>query len=252
LARKRRFIPGIYNYCDRWCERCPFTARCRLFADEQKFSRQAQHPSDEDNTAFWQTLDELSVGALECWESEQLDEIEARESRLEELTRREPLVRLSHDYGMDVHRWIQAHEADFPADENRFREARDAITPAEALEVIAWHEFQIGVKLARATHGLFESREEAEEGENWETGNDWVDGDQIDLADIDLQDANGSAKVALLGIERSLGAWTILRDAYPQEDAQIQGFQRQLGRLRHLLLAAFPDVRAFHRPGFDD
>ena len=21
------FIEGIYNYCDRWCERCPLTAR---------------------------------------------------------------------------------------------------------------------------------------------------------------------------------------------------------------------------------
>lgn len=27
------FIVGISNYCDRWCERCPFTADCRLFAD---------------------------------------------------------------------------------------------------------------------------------------------------------------------------------------------------------------------------
>jgi len=27
------FIPGIYNYCDRWCETCAFTSRCRVFAD---------------------------------------------------------------------------------------------------------------------------------------------------------------------------------------------------------------------------
>lgn len=27
------FIVGIFNYCDRWCERCPLTNRCRLFAD---------------------------------------------------------------------------------------------------------------------------------------------------------------------------------------------------------------------------
>lgn len=30
------FIPEIHNYCDRWCERCPFTARCRVFAMEQE------------------------------------------------------------------------------------------------------------------------------------------------------------------------------------------------------------------------
>ena len=28
------FIPGVYNYCDRWCERCPFASRCRSYAME--------------------------------------------------------------------------------------------------------------------------------------------------------------------------------------------------------------------------
>jgi len=28
------FIPGVYNYCDRWCERCPFASRCRVYAME--------------------------------------------------------------------------------------------------------------------------------------------------------------------------------------------------------------------------
>lgn len=32
------FISGIYNYCDRWCERCAFTGRCRVFADESQAS----------------------------------------------------------------------------------------------------------------------------------------------------------------------------------------------------------------------
>ncbi|MDO8793409.1 MAG: hypothetical protein Q7J25_02180 [Vicinamibacterales bacterium] len=33
------FIVSIFNYCDRWCERCPLTARCRVFAmsAEQEF-----------------------------------------------------------------------------------------------------------------------------------------------------------------------------------------------------------------------
>ena len=38
-ARNPKFIPGIFNYCDRWCERCAFTARCRTFAMEQEASR---------------------------------------------------------------------------------------------------------------------------------------------------------------------------------------------------------------------
>ena len=42
LEAEERFIPGIFNYCDRWCERCPQTARCRLFAMDQENVR--EHP----------------------------------------------------------------------------------------------------------------------------------------------------------------------------------------------------------------
>jgi hypothetical protein len=102
--------------------------------------------------------------------------------------------------------------------------------------VIAWHHFQINVKLARATHGRFEAVDEAEErGEVWDTGAAWEDedaDDEVDLEAIHISDANGSAKVALLGIERSIGAWTILRDVYLHQDVEIQIFQRQLARLR--------------------
>lgn len=42
------FIDGLYNYCDRWCERCLLTARCRVFA----FEEQRKHTDDE-NAAFW-------------------------------------------------------------------------------------------------------------------------------------------------------------------------------------------------------
>lgn len=31
------FISGIFNYCDRWCERCDFAARCRVFGNERRY-----------------------------------------------------------------------------------------------------------------------------------------------------------------------------------------------------------------------
>ena len=34
LADNPDLIDGIYNYCDRWCERCPFTSRCLVYATE--------------------------------------------------------------------------------------------------------------------------------------------------------------------------------------------------------------------------
>lgn len=52
------YIRGIYNYCDRWCERCPFTARCENYAyGEETFADPASR--DPKNAAFWNRLAEV-------------------------------------------------------------------------------------------------------------------------------------------------------------------------------------------------
>ena len=62
---------------------------------------------------------------------------------------------------------------------------------------------------------------------------------------------DGSAKVSLIGIERSLGAWTMLRDHYPQHENTIRGFQQTLARLRRHIDQCIPAARTFQRPGFE-
>jgi hypothetical protein len=51
-----RFIAGIHNYCDRWCERCPFTARCSVYAVEQQSAARKPEGQDITNAAFWEHL----------------------------------------------------------------------------------------------------------------------------------------------------------------------------------------------------
>lgn len=54
-----RFIVGIYNYCDYWCEHCAFTRRCRNFADKSELEREADGSppvDDATNAAFWNRL----------------------------------------------------------------------------------------------------------------------------------------------------------------------------------------------------
>ncbi len=36
MLEKKNYIEGIYNYCNRWCEKCSFTANCILFTNESK------------------------------------------------------------------------------------------------------------------------------------------------------------------------------------------------------------------------
>ncbi len=64
LAADKRFIAGIYNYCDRWCERCPQTRRCLNFSlSEEEFSDPEAH--DIRNEAFWRKLSEIWGETLE-------------------------------------------------------------------------------------------------------------------------------------------------------------------------------------------
>ncbi len=49
------FVKSIFNYCDRWCERCHLTSRCRVFAQER-----SEFPDtaalDLANEEFWRSL----------------------------------------------------------------------------------------------------------------------------------------------------------------------------------------------------
>src|SRR5438445_8047471 len=60
LAGNPAFISGIYNYCDRWCERCPFTSRCMVYATENAESINDDPEShDINNAKFWQKLERI-------------------------------------------------------------------------------------------------------------------------------------------------------------------------------------------------
>src|SRR5262245_51677528 len=47
-AGNPNLIPGIYNYCDRRCERCPFTERCFQYLETRRERAQMRNdPEDE-------------------------------------------------------------------------------------------------------------------------------------------------------------------------------------------------------------
>ena len=68
LARDATFIPFVYDYCDMWCERCPLTARCLVFAvDPQK----PGGTSAADERARLQIALALSTAVIEASSPEQ-------------------------------------------------------------------------------------------------------------------------------------------------------------------------------------
>ena len=66
------------------------------------------------------------------------------------------------------------------------------------------------------------------------------------------RNSDGSAKIALIGMDRSLLAWTELRPHFPEQEDVILDFQLRLARIRGETERLFPNARAFVRPGFDE
>ena len=230
LANNPDLISGIYNYCDRWCERCPLTSRCLVYAAEQE-DEDASEIHDTRNEAFWRKLGSIFQETRELiggWArdagvdlTEPAVDDESRYQRKRQLVDNHPLARCGKKYANAASDW--------------FREFDQTIEPGESLEdareVIQWYQYQIAVKTIRALSGR---REELEE-------------------DPDLpKDSDGSVKVALIGVDRSIAAWRLMQLSLPERAETIVPLILQLERLRYRLERGFPDARSFVRPGFDE
>ena len=119
-AEDPRFIPGIYNYCDRWCERCALTSRCRNYAMEEEVF-DSPPSRDLDNQAFWDKLHETFETTIEMVEEEieemdfDLDEEELQESireqeEVHEAAQDQPCSRTAKRYVGIVDNWLKLNE----------------------------------------------------------------------------------------------------------------------------------------------
>lgn len=228
-ARDPRLIPGIYNYCDGRCPRCPFTERCLMYLDNQELQTTGgddRSMADTVGDSLQRTLEMLAeVARREGMDRHALAE-DAKESAAHEdleRHRQDPLAVRAREYG---HLAWRIGRAIAP-----IAVARDDTPLVDAVETIEWFSSMISAKLYRAICG---------QAEGWE-GPDEVQ-----------TDFNGSAKIALVGIGESRRAWAVLMEA---GRATANGVPAQAVRILEELDAAvrdrFPRATAFVRPGFD-
>ena len=238
LAADKRFVPGIYNYCDRWCERCPKTSQCLNFSiSEEKFSDPQVH--DIRNEAFWKKLSEVLGETLELLReiakeyeidlenSGSMDDIEDIKAK-DAATESHLLCRAAKSYSKMVEDWFGRKEKLLfePA-----AVADERMDLEEAFEVIRWYQYFIAAKVTRAIRGKMEEDEEG--------------------CDEFASDSDGSAKIALIALDRSIGAWAvILRYNHPNAEGVLEIISF-LDRLRQAIEQTFPRARSFIRPGFD-
>ena len=186
-------IPGIYNYCDRWCERCPFTSRCLNFKLGEKIEKNIDN-KDELNKIFWELFDENLENVLDSIEK---DEFESEEYDIDEdeyscddfeikhlIAQSNDAAQLAQKYSEIVSDWFKHNRNKLEEPYSDIKK-KGKIRLDDTLEVILWYQCQIYVKIMRALYGKDEDMSENEFP----------------------KDSDGSAKVALIGIERSISAW---------------------------------------------
>ncbi len=246
-AQEPQYIPGIYNYCARWCERCPFTSRCLNYSlEEDQNSSLAE--IDAANERFWERIKDsfqLAFSLIEDLAKEEGVELESIE--IDEDDQRDNKVHLlphiSMNYAQMVDEWFKnnqhliENELLLPKKPSHLQLIHPQTTEIpisleEVVEVISYYKYAITVKLSRALN----SRDNEA---------------QIRLEAL-AQDSDGSAKIALIEIDRSINAWGQLWKYFESQQIDIVTIINYLQQMREMAEKEFPHARAFIRPGFDE
>lgn len=248
-------IPFIHNYCDQWCDRCVFTTQCAVFQSEKQTPTEVL---DRKNKIFWERLSQnfakaknlleeaakksgLDLAAVEL----EMAESEKRELDLRKKSKAHAASQLSLEYSDLTQRWLktqpgmldklEALKQDLTLGVESQQNAKDQIeTIRESLSVVEWYSTFLHVKIVRALMS--------------KAGRE-ISGD--DESKVQCDD-NGSAKIALIGIERSMQAWANLFDLLPEQEDHFLIILSMLEKTKTALSTEFPHAMEFIRPGFDE
>jgi hypothetical protein len=225
-------IDFISEYCDRWCERCAFTLRCSAFAidvatamcdgDFEAGVELAVGPppprDDAEAAARSRLIDEMNAAS-----SLDADALTARNDDFWRRVEASPVSVSARALKALAWTWLRANG-------ERVRNAADSVL-REAMDVASRDAAFITAKLHRGLIGRAEFAAAA--FDDHPIQNDW----------------NGSAKAALLSIDRSIDAWTTIASVTSDDEAW--RVSAELTHLKAQVETAFPDARRFRRPGFD-
>lgn len=228
-------IPLIHNYCDRWCERCEFTLRCTVFAMEAESELSASdNPMGDALRTVAQSLADAKQMLIEKAEEFGIDvEVALTDPEIEESMERQRAAVEGFEAVELAKQYALAGRHVFDATKEWLADADDPMSN-EMLEILHWYVFFIAAKIHRGYHGIID----LDGDEDWE-----------ELQDTQ-SDANGSIKIALIAIERSILAWTYLLS---KDNGKIIRPQIELlKKIMSLVETKFPNARNFIRPGFDE
>lgn len=249
----QQLIPGIYNYCDSWCERCLFTRRCHSYLLQQKDSATKTADSPEDLMQHLTEALNLTKQYIEKMRQvtnqqgpdtptdDEQKVLEQRAVQRRKRSKEHPIAQLANKYLQRTGSWLNT-ERDLLEKAGRqqvyeielgLRTQAVALQQLHALkdawEIIKWYRTLIPVKTVSVLRSLDES-----------------------VSDDNLNDYYlGKVKLVLVSIDQSLLAWQTIIGYYPDKTDDLLDLLALLSRLNRELEANFPEARLFKRPGLD-
>lgn len=236
IVNDPRIIPGIHNYCDRWCERCTHTVHCSVYHMEQQLDTKSEETNDSENQKFWEQLSLMfKLTAKLVYDKMKEHGIDPDSVSNEEVKVEldpdpvnQKAVVLSREYTMNVGQWVKERSEVFLAKHEILMNigGANAKAIADAMDVVQYYFMMVSTKTYRAFLPIDDDEEPT--------------------------DALGSAKIAIILIDRSTAAWVRIMEMFPQFEDDILGFLKQLSVVKRLLLEHLPSAMEFKRPGFDE
>lgn len=222
-------IEGIFNYCDRWCERCRFRDRCTQY--EMEVQTQTGKPASISEAIEYVgiMLEDTVEKIYDELEKRGIDISEVNNVDYQENKRDQVLEVLGREYFISVMKWLDANAESLKDKSLQMFtiSEKKGQAFAESLEVINWYMSMIAVKISRALRpGLQED-------------------------DVLLQDRIATGRLVIVCIVQSIKAFVYIMECCESKEDDILSFLTTLARLRNGLFEDIPQSKEFRRPYLD-
>ncbi len=259
-------IFGIYNYCDRWCEKCSYTNRCLLFKQEAereiKYILRDEDKNDSETFVkdlenyLKETFDDISKFLdeededYEEFEKDDFDEEkEDEEDDFEKEFFKEQisdderpstflknadnhLISLSEKLFKDFYKYYDMLKSKYP---DEFDEKNPKSILQQNFDTLGWYTPQIHVKIRMSywnKHKLSKSKDS-------------------EIAEIDEEMLNVSARIAFVGIENCINTLNNLLQQKLGLESETISLLSTTKQIKERFVEEFPFALTYKRPYFD-
>jgi hypothetical protein len=261
-----RYIDGIDNYCDRWCERCNWGLRCRVFdqieRDDRRHARRGQTPQDSQSAdsvledvgrnlakvhrllSRFARREGINLGELANKASQDIQGSQPNEAGWHDQpgAADQPLVRQADAFMIGCRKLLDRLRSSFDESADDLRSRKGFMDVAgetellarvrESFEVLCWDHTLVPVKLRRALVGQHTADES----------------DDPELREFHARDGTGSGAVVRRSLLRSQAALLQIYDWDATLGDEVIDLLACTDRLLHTLDARLPAAKTFTWP----